>query len=434
MKRLKEILKDDKVGKYFFVLVWACVVIKMSIHSIFYDLYNYNYLDWGVSDWLINYEGGFVRRGILGQILLELYRIHPYNVRLFIFLAVIFTSLGLLAIACHMFNKKGWSYAILPFGCCFYYEFACLFGRKDMLLLILTYFIFLSYKKYFTSRSAASLLCFVLLSALILLIHEASFFFTIPILMAYTVAKTYQQSSPPHCYATFKRFLPFVPAFLTMALVCLFKGDGQLPKTIWQSWHSVFQAYPDSNFSLSYIYNNIGNSVNALSWRTVETMEYHLNKIGFANHPTNDYCYLAVSIVLWVWMMLGYYYMVTRLNTVHFRKRPMAQHTEEELSNTVLLQFVFMLPMFTVLSCDFGRTIPYWIFSSLMAVYFFGKLNSRPLDQLTHGLQRPFSHPLLHSKLAYGLMVLTIPLIDCFSPAECYQVQIIKSIIHHLIG
>ena len=33
-----------------------------------------------LSDWFINYEGGFVRRGLIGEIFLELFRIVPYSI------------------------------------------------------------------------------------------------------------------------------------------------------------------------------------------------------------------------------------------------------------------------------------------------------------------------------------------------------------------
>ena len=64
-----------------------------------------------------------------------------------------------------------------------------------------------------------------------------------------------------------------------------------------------------------------------------------------------------------------------------------AQQTDLEISNTLIIQFLFMIPMFTVLSCDFGRTIPYWVFSSLMAVACFGKLDLNFLRKFKIELQ-----------------------------------------------
>jgi hypothetical protein len=38
------------------------------------------YETFGISDWLINYQGGFLRRGLAGEVLWRLYQLHPYNV------------------------------------------------------------------------------------------------------------------------------------------------------------------------------------------------------------------------------------------------------------------------------------------------------------------------------------------------------------------
>lgn len=434
MKRTQKLFTLDRAGKYLFAIIWSFFIFMTITNTISNDIQHYDYLMWDISDWFINYEGGFVRRGLPGQILLEFYRIHPYNVRLLILIINIVSSLLLLIIICRMFNRKGWSNAILPLGGCFLWIFMDIWARKDMLLLIITYFIFSHYKKYEEQRNVCSLICFILLSIINILIHEASFFFTIPIMMVYSTTALYNRQQQRITINTFlKQFLPFVPAVITMTLVCLFKGDRQLPKTIWHSWFEVFQAYPDSAHTMSELQQKIGDGVGALSWKTIETMKFHLRVNSVGGLPTDDYIYMAVSIILWIWMMLGNYYVVTRLNTVYFRKEPMAQHTELEISNTLLTQFLFMLPMFTILSCDFGRTIPYWIFTSLMAVYFFGKLDIKTLDKITYCLQKPFSHPLLNNKLVYCFLVMSIPIVRYWTAAGCLQVEIICKIAHHII-
>ena len=57
--------------------------------SIFFrDIYHgYSKQSWNITEFLINYEGGFVRRGLLGQIILNIYHyagIYPYYSILFI--------------------------------------------------------------------------------------------------------------------------------------------------------------------------------------------------------------------------------------------------------------------------------------------------------------------------------------------------------------
>ncbi|MGN1263748.1 MAG: hypothetical protein ACI4TW_06895 [Prevotella sp.] len=434
MAGIRSLLTDDRKAKCLFAAIWIILAVTAVLHSVIYNMEVCHYRSWGISDWLINYEGGFVRRGLTGQILLELYRIHPYDVRMTIVLVTVVSSLWLLLIVCRMFHRKGWSYAILPLGCCFYYGFMELWVRKDMLLLLLAYFIFSSYRKYSSRHDTFHLSLFVVLSSVILLIHEAAFFFTVPILITYGIAAGRKERGSMGFSALARLLLPFLPAVLTMAAVCLFKGNSTMPDVIWRSWHEVFRAYPDGTSSLPDLYNNVGQGVVSLSWTTLDTMRLHLNVNFFGYFPGNRYIILSASILLWVWMFLGYYFIVSRLNTMSFRKGATALHTEQEIGNTLLIQFLFMLPMFTFLSCDFGRTIPYWVLSSLMAVGCLGKLDIPVPDNLTERMQKPFGSLPIGSKFTYCLMVISVPMVDNYSPLGCLQFRIIGKIAALLVG
>lgn len=206
--------------------------------------------------------------------------------------------------------------AILPLGCCFFFTFVNLWARKDMLLLILVFLIFYSYKNYMTKKSMSSLIMFEMLSVVILLIHEASFFFFFPLLVVYSYAIYTKKFNRKSIDSVLKHFLPFVPALLTMFLVCLFSGNENLPKIVWHSWNDIFQTFPDGTNSFSVLQRRIGSGVSALSWKTMSTVEGHIVAISFGKHPINDYNILFASIVLWVWMMADYYFIVSRLNTI----------------------------------------------------------------------------------------------------------------------
>ena len=71
---------------------------KLNIHLFFYLLvllcFSYFFLfikhqvgnDSTISEWLINYEGGFTKRGLVGQIAIEFARLFETNLRWVIFL------------------------------------------------------------------------------------------------------------------------------------------------------------------------------------------------------------------------------------------------------------------------------------------------------------------------------------------------------------
>ena len=73
----------------FFIIITVC----LSQLSKFYSFY-VEYSEWQYSDWLINYQAGFVRRGFIGEILFQIYS--NLNIRLdilvliFVFILIIF--------------------------------------------------------------------------------------------------------------------------------------------------------------------------------------------------------------------------------------------------------------------------------------------------------------------------------------------------------
>lgn len=66
MKRLTESVIDGRIAKFIFFIIWISYGFMSLSYAYRYNLDSFNYLDWGISDWLINYEGGFVRRGLTG--------------------------------------------------------------------------------------------------------------------------------------------------------------------------------------------------------------------------------------------------------------------------------------------------------------------------------------------------------------------------------
>ena len=72
----------------FIVLVANLLITTLiSLFPLFNDDYkNISYSSFRISEWLINYEGGFVRRGLIGEVLYLAFNIHSYDVKLIILL------------------------------------------------------------------------------------------------------------------------------------------------------------------------------------------------------------------------------------------------------------------------------------------------------------------------------------------------------------
>lgn len=363
----------------------------------------FDFLSYEVSDWLINYEGGFVRRGLIGQVLLELEKLHLHDVRLTIAFIIAVCSIAILWILVRIFRREGWSLLLIPTGLCLGYTFLNSWGRRDMLSLALTFLIFLNYRKA-VSRPGGWLQwgTFHVLSVIQILVHEASFFYTFPIVMLHAFHRLRVRHFSVATSAV-RCLLQFLPVLVTMCIACLFKGDQQIAQTIWASWGRMFGAFqPDAA-------SQMGLSVEALGWDAGETFGNHFytSYLG-CFHPT----YWGIPLTLF--NLLATYYLLTRLNSVRSGIYPQRAMNHVMMSDIALVQFAALLPMYTVLSCDWGRTLPYLVISSVFFYHLFKQdepLFSSRLSRVSDRLQGAITgNRLLSMPVIYILLVLLTPI------------------------
>lgn len=372
---------------------------------------DYNTFD--ISDWLINYESGFIRRGIMGQILWNIEQLHLYDIRIAITIICVVTSFIILFLTYRIFKEEGWSILTIPTGFIFGFTLFGLGGRRDMLSLLLTYAIFWSFKNIFSSKGKKSLWWFIFYSISILqiLIHEASFFYTFPIIMLFLFLKheDTQQSLRQSCTTSLLQFMPII---IAMAIVCIFKGNQETANIIWNSWNKIFTTFPANDNTTS-----IGAGVDALSWGAQETFINHL-KAGYIG--TNSPSIMRIPIVLF--NLLAAYLLVSRINNIDMGIYKNKQMDHVVMSNILLVQFIAMIPMFTFLSCDWGRTIPYWLLSSLFFYHIFKneKIGSMyHLTKVSQKIQNHISHnSILRNKYTYLLLVLLSPVPGACAPFD----------------
>ena len=78
---------EKKLNKYLFFYLTILLGFSYFFLSIKYQVGN----DSTISEWLINYEGGFTKRGIIGQMAIEFSRFFNSDLRWVIFLMQCFT-------------------------------------------------------------------------------------------------------------------------------------------------------------------------------------------------------------------------------------------------------------------------------------------------------------------------------------------------------
>ena len=350
-----------------------------------------------LSDWFINYEGGFVRRGLIGEIFLELFRIVPYSIINTIIAIYLGSLCTLLYILYHVFKKNGWSFFISIFPVCIFISF--LGVRRDYIMLILCFIVFMLFKDFlYTKRISKIVLCNVISSAAIMM-HEVYFFFTIPIL----IVLSYTKHKKANIKSIIFPILILLPSFVTMYLVCVYKGDMGIAQAIWESWTPYFTDYP-----LSEKIPQMGQAVEWLSYDTSYAIPFHINKFwlssflpGIPSLPVNLYVIACTYII------------ITRLNTINISFWPIQSIDSQKLGSILLLQFIFLMPMFGFLSCDFGRIIMYWTLSSLFAYHWFSKDIQFPfcLLNISYKIQSVIDKTkVVSNKWIYITILLTLPI------------------------
>lgn len=186
LSEIKSYLRDNQtlVLRRLFYL-WCAYEFVLGLVSVFWRSKTESYFNMGVSDWMINYQGGFVRRGISGEILYQLYQLHPYPLRTMIYCIMTATFFLLLGLLYQLFKKNGWSYILFP-SCVLIvqgftnYQFCT---RKDYIMLLGAFLVFWMYRQWERRILMVwSYLAMQVVAIMLMLIHEASMFFTIPIL------------------------------------------------------------------------------------------------------------------------------------------------------------------------------------------------------------------------------------------------------------
>ena len=98
------------------VFLLFSVPVCLNILKEMMSLKHLSYQSWEISDWLINYESGFVRRGLMGELLWLAEQVHPFDVRFAIAAICAVSSLVVLGILIRIFKKEGWAVLVLPTG------------------------------------------------------------------------------------------------------------------------------------------------------------------------------------------------------------------------------------------------------------------------------------------------------------------------------
>lgn len=387
-----------------FVLMLLTMCWQTTMHLIDYLQGKYGYEYGCANELFVNYEGGFVRRGLFGELLFLARSVIPFSV----FDAVVvlyYLGFALLAgLLLRLFRRNGWSLYLLPFPICLY-VYLCdpyfLVGRRDCWLLLMAYLCYYLYYKYIASgRNVYIGLC-VMAQLLALLLHEASLFFIFPIIFFHDLHRQYKLAGGLNISKPFFRaFAHWWPVLALVGILIQYHGDNTIARGFWLSWAPYFdvteELITDSYISRTLVWS-FGDNLTMAIW------------------PATWMGYLVWKIPVWpfnLYLFFCTYYLVTRFNTIHLGGHQQKDVDEVQLSNIVLLLFCSMFFFMSFVSCDWGRDFPYWVISSFMFFHFFRFSDCFPtfLIKLSEKLQSWIDESsFLSSQWGYYILLITLP-------------------------
>ena len=106
------------------------------------------------------------------------------------------------------------------------------------------------------------------------------------------------------------------------------------------------------------------------------------------------------------------YYLVTRLNLIDLKVYKLKHINMVALSNSIIIGFLF-LAVYIMMTCDWGRDIPYWIICSMSFFHYFPQKDDYPLlvTKVSTYLQDRIDHvALLNNDWVYYILIMTLPL------------------------
>jgi hypothetical protein len=349
---MKPLLMKRTVLNIFFFLFLFILVFRF-VHQI---VVGYAKESWKITEFLINYQGGFVRRGLLGEIILYLYNCTGLSPYILIISICIISYVTLIWFIIKSFIKNGYTLFILPFvfflGNPIINNF---WVRKDILLIL----IFISII-YFSLKKSNWHLIFVNLFFIVgLLIHESIGFFCFPILLLILVSQksNFSKDGKALIKSIITSISQLIPSIFTFLCVLYFKGSQSISSHIWASWKPIEFPIQDKDNS------QIPTAIDGLSWSLKQGLSLTVQTLKNFNGD-------VYAPIAWFLIILIIYYIVTNISKLNYNilnYKPYKNFNKANLSNVLFFQLLAIIPLF-ILGWDYSRWVFYWITTSFAIV------------------------------------------------------------------
>lgn len=373
-----------------------CIMICLLLWQIGIQLQSS--LSWGhesfqLTEWLISYSGGFVRRGLTGSLLRIISEATGMRAN---WIAILWSTICYLMLAVWFVRRAAGTFPLILILSCVVIGFPayqdCIL-RKDCLGLLLL----LGCLKADDSRMARPLAFAVInvLAGTAILCHEAFLFYSLPAFVF--IARREEPPFPVSQYL--RRSLALLPACACFAIVSIHHGTPAIAKAVNDSWLPLWGVIDPTNANLE----TPSAAIDALGWTSAQGL-------SIAGHMLTSGFYQPAA-----WAMV---FVVSFALMVFFTDRDAAPSLEIKTRVTAILlaQLIFISPLF-LLGFDYGRWLFLWVSSSMML----HTLHRRAPRWLESAVARTFE------KAKFGRFIAWLPARDwyllCFGVPVCWNIQ-----------
>ena len=330
--------------KYKIINIYLIILIAIGLLVNFYRHNSYDEV-WTIGEWLINYHGGFNRRGLFGSLIYAISSSTQINPIFFIHL---FSSISYilflnLIMKCRFHFSKTFLLSPLVALSPVLGQF---FIRKDIFEIV-------SYGLctiiITNTNRIHSFFLINIISIIAILNHESYIFVAIPSLIILLFLINLKSDTKEKKLTIIAKSIMFIiPSLIVGILVFYFKGNESTAIAIHNSWQKLSNILPKDGKLFEYkptgAINAIGKDINdAKELLMLATFgDFSFDKLIY----TPAAWLLTIFISAQIFVGNGYY------------------HTRKLKANILLIQFTFVSPLF-FLGWDYGRWIFLWISSSI---------------------------------------------------------------------
>ena len=312
-------------SKFLYLVILTALIFQVSKFYSFYKEYS----GWQYVDWLINYQGGFVRRGLIGEFLFQIHNFINLDLDILIFtfvcLLYLIVSFFLIKTIKYLENSQLNTLIFLSPGF-FLYQImnSEVIGRKDILfLLVIAFFVF--FEKRLSNISLFILL--VLLVFFLSLSHSIFLFYTPYLFFLFFLIKSIREVK-----ITFTEIIIFTTSlFIIFFLIYFNQGDELIVSEICKSVKNFVTSNCETHGQMFWLGNNAKSHIS--------TQEIKFNHFLI---------YLFSIILVYFFIFIKFYNSKFKIKNLNINK----------LNPAFILIFLFLLtlPVY-YLGSDWGRYI-----------------------------------------------------------------------------